>query len=64
MECIAVGPKPAVLNRESHMTALLEYFAVKRETTRIIEVKKVKSSECTRTTAAISDSERTAWYDA
>ena len=47
-----LAQKTAAHNRDSHMVALAENFAVKRETTRVIEVKKIKSSESICTTTA------------
>lgn len=44
--------KTAVQNRESYMADLAEHFAVKQETTMIIEIEKIKSSECNPSTAA------------
>ena len=42
----------AVQTREAHIDSLAEHFAAKRNTTRIVEVKKIRTSERTRATAA------------
>lgn len=51
MECIASSSKTVTNNRDSHMVALAEHFVVKQETTRVIEIKRIKSSELICTTA-------------
>ena len=42
----------AIKTREAHIDSLAEHFAVKRNTTRIVEVNKIKTSKRTRATAA------------
>ena len=56
MECIASSKKTAQ-NRDSHMAVLAEHFVAKRETIRVIEVKKIKSSGRTCTTT-----DKHKWY--
>ena len=42
---LRLGQKTTAQNRDFHIVSLVKHFAVKQNTTRIIEVKKIKSSE-------------------
>ena len=52
MEDLRKVQRSAAEHRDAHIAALAEYFATTRNTSRCIEVKKIKTSERTRATAA------------